>query len=255
MRHTIIRSLTTVLVAAICLAAVGVGALAATLRIQGGAWRMPAAEDVQALVFIEVEAEPARTIYLQRDAMTVRNGADDAANGISSLVAPGTVHTIPKYRASNKNWNRLVACVEDKFRGLDVRFTDVAPTGNDHVIVKVGGKQRDIGKDGKAIGGLAPFNGDPLANVIVFAFDQGGRFRTRTNCETIAHEVGHIYGLDHTYHCSDVMSYLQGCGKKSFLDETLACGEHDLRECVASRPGQNSAAQLLQVLGPAREER
>lgn len=254
MRHLIIRFLTTALIAVICLVGVGVGALAATLRIQGGEWRLPEPHEVKALVYSEVEPEPARTVFLQREAMTVRFGPDDAANGVSSLVASGTTHTIPRYRGTNKTWKRLVACVEDKFAGLDVRFTDVAPTGNDHVVVKVGGKQRDIGKKGKAIGGLAPFNGKPLNNVIVFAFDQGGRYRTRTNCETIAHEVGHIYGLDHTYHCRDIMSYLQGCGKKTFVERTLACGEHEMRECVASRPGQNSAAHLLEVLGPAHEE-
>ena len=254
MRHAIIRILSTALVALICLVAVGVGALAATVRLKGGEWRMPAANDVKNLVYIEVAAKPVHTIYLQRDAMTIRFGADDAANGVSSLVAPGVVHTIPKYRASNQNWKRLMTCVEDKFAGLDVRFTDVAPSGNNYVIVKVGGEQSDIGKEGGAIGGLAPFNGDPLRNVIVYAFDQGGRYRTRTNCETIAHEVGHIYGLDHTFKCGDIMSYLQ-CGKKSFLPETLACGEHETRDCVALRPGQNSAAHLLRLLGPAREVR
>ena len=186
--------------------------------------------------------------------MTVRFGVDDARGSSSSLVAQGPARTIPKYRASNANWNRLVACVEDKFKGLDVQFTDVKPTTGDYVIVKVGGKQSDIGKGGKAIGGIAPFNGFPLNNVIVYAFDQGGTYRTRTNCETIAHEVGHIYGLDHTYECNDVMSYLQGCGTKSFVATALPCGEHDVRECVANRPSQNSQAQLLAVLGASGTE-
>lgn len=255
MRRLLIKLLSTAIVAAVCLVAVGVGALAATVKIRGGEWRMPSKADVEALVVvIEAEPKPARTIFLEREAMTVSHGPDNAALSMSSLVAAGPAHTIPRYRASNANWQRLVACVEDKFAGLDVRVTDAKPEGNDHVVVKVGGKQRDIGKKGKAIGGIAPFNGDPLNNVIVYAFDQGGKYRTRTNCETIAHEVGHIYGLDHTYQCRDVMSYLQGCGKKNFLSRIMPCGEHEVRDCAASRPGQSSADQLLAVLGPAREE-
>lgn len=253
MRPILIRLITTALVAVICIVAVGVGALAATLRIRGGEWRMPQKEDVEDLVFISVKPDPARTIYLQRGAMEVRRGADDAANGVSSLVAAGT-HTIPKYRASNANWKRLTACVESKFKGLDVRFTDARPTGSSYVTVKVGGQQRDIGKAGKAIGGLAPFNGEPLSNVIVYAFDQGGRYRTRTNCETIAHEVGHIYGLDHTYNCGDVMSYLQGCGPKKFVKALTPCGEHEMRDCAGGAPGQDSWSLLYNVLGPARKQ-
>ena len=62
MQRTLIRFLTTVITAAICLAAVGVGALAATVRIRGGEWRMPAKQDIRSLVVI-VEPDPETGSY------------------------------------------------------------------------------------------------------------------------------------------------------------------------------------------------
>ncbi|MCP4447115.1 MAG: hypothetical protein GY811_17475 [Myxococcales bacterium] len=127
MRHHLIRLFATAIAAGICLAAVGVGALAATVRVRGGEWRMPVREDVEALVVAwESAPEPARTIYLEQGALIVKHGADNASRSMSSLIAAGPARQIPRYRASRKNWNRLVKCVQDKFAGLDVRLASAA---------------------------------------------------------------------------------------------------------------------------------
>ena len=260
MKHALVRTLATALTAALFLVAVGVGALAATVKARGGEWRMPNRQDVRHVVrvFERAEPRPAKTIYLHRGALELHGGWDDAKSLTTSLVPDGQSVRMPAYKASNKNWNRLMTCVADKFEAYDVAVTDELPTSGDYVLVKVGGKQSHLGIKGGAIAGIAPYNGEPIESPIVFAFDQKGRYRTKNNCETIAHEVGHVYGLDHTQECKDLMSYRHGCGKKSFVNKIMTCGEKDERECSSApldaSPHQNSHQHLLEVLGPRQRD-
>ncbi len=66
-------------------------------------------------------------------------------------------------------------------------------------------------------------------------------------------EIAHAYGLDHEYLCKDVMTYLRGCGSKSFVDAEAPCGESKKRHCEGGSPTQNSFKRLVDVLG-AREQ-
>jgi hypothetical protein len=233
-----------------------VAALAASVRARSGEWAVPQESDLRVFVSDTRQAftpQPSRTIYLERAEISVLGGADDAAAHESSLVAAGRVVRVPRYEASNKSWRRLVACVESKFKDFDVRVTDKLPVNEDYVLVKVGGAPSDIGIKDRKIGGIAPYNGRALPNSLVFVFDQAGRYRTKNNCETAAHEIGHVYGLDHTYQCGDTMTYKQGCGKKTFKKKEMKCGERKLRPCKGATPTQNSWTQLLAVLGPRKE--
>ena len=254
MQRILITILSSILMAALVVSALTVAALAGTLRVQSGQWRVPHKTDLRTFVedaLVRRAPEPSRVVYMERDAMQVLGGRDDAKAQQSSLIAAGTMTRVPKYKATNKTWQRLVSCVEDKFAAYDITVTDQRPAEGDYITVKVGGTPADIGKAGQKIGGIAPFNGLAIPNSIVFVFDQRGRFRTRNNCDTAAHEIGHVYGLDHTYECSDLMSYQRGCGTKSFVDKPMECGEHETRECEGD-PLQNSAAQLTALLGAQR---
>lgn len=254
MQRIFIQLLSTVLAAALVASAVTVAAIAGTLRVKSGQWRVPRHADVREIVgdaWIGAP-EPSRTVYLHRGEIAVRGGRDDAAEGESSLIARGKLHSVPRYRASNATWRRLVGCVQDKFAGYDVRITDERPVDEDYILVKVGGKPADIGMAGVKLGGIAPFNGRAIPNSMVFVFDQRGRFRTKNNCQTAAHEIGHVYGLDHTYQCGDLMSYRQGCGKKRFVNEAMPCGEHETRACESKKGTQNSARRLEALLGHPR---
>jgi len=87
---------------------------------------------------------------------------------------------------------------------------------------------------------------------MIFAFSATNSNDVQATCETIAMEVAHAYGLDHEYLCKDVMTYLRGCGKKSFVDADAPCGESKKRTCEGGAPTQNSYQRLLKVLGPAK---
>ena len=236
-------------------------------RMRTGTWAVPDSDDMAALKSDVVRAkervtekvlgrkpEPSKTIFLNRDGAELIAGSDDAAAGISSVVLSGTESKVrvPKWSGTKRNWGKLMACVRDQFKPFDVQITDVRPDSKDFLMAVVGGRVQDIGVQSNHVGGLAPFSGEPVPRAVVFAFSKKLRNRVQPICETLAMEIAHAYGLDHAYHCPDVMTYLRGCGKKRFRNKTVRCGEHKKRDCKGGSPTQNSVERLLEVLGPAK---
>src|SRR5262249_37290971 len=74
---------------------------------------------------------------------------------------------------------------------------------------------------------------------------------TELMCEVTAQEVGHAFGMEHEYLCQDPMTYLHGCGAKTFQDMPAPCGEFMTRPCACGGASQNSVQHLFSVLGPA----
>ncbi|HVK88961.1 MAG TPA: hypothetical protein VM513_32800 [Kofleriaceae bacterium] len=157
------------------------------------------------------------------------------------------------WKGSDKAWKQVVTCVQKLFAPFDVKVVDARPTtGEDFVLVAVGGKPAELGVTDQRVGGLAPFNGGVIGKPVVYAFASALNNDPKVTCETIGMEVAHAYGLDHGYLCSDVMTYLKPCGTKKFQDKDVRCGELEARDCEGGEPTQNSYRRLLQVLGPTK---
>lgn len=231
---------------------VGYGGLAFAKRLKTGSWSLPNRHDVAWLRHsIQRDDRPPRVIYLNREALTVRGGFDDAHGNYTQLIDSGVVRTVPGFSGSKKQWRRLVSCVRSKFAPFNVAITDHRPVGGNYIMVHVGGEPTDLyGRKRKGMGGVAPFNGEVISGAIVFAFSKTLGNRLDPMCHTVAHEVGHVYGLDHTYRCGDVMTYLQGCGKKRFVDAVVRCGENKRRDCDHGSSTQNSYDHMYEILGP-----
>lgn len=218
-------------------------------RLETGEWQVPDADTF--IRIVKNEARPAKTIFLEKRAIDLRPGTDDAPNGVSSVLANARnkATRLPGWKGSATAWTKVVACVRDMFEPFDVVVTDTRPSHQDFVLVVVGGKPGDIGMASKHVGGLAPFSGAVIAKPVVYAFSAALDHDVRAICETIAMEVAHAYGLDHGYECKDVMTYLTGCGAKKFVDKDVRCGEKKPRTCEGGKATQNSYRHLIDVLG------
>lgn len=194
------------------------------------------------------KAAPAkRIVFLNRHGGTYKPGPDNSAKNTSSI--PSFTAKISPYEKSEAAWKQVLACVQAQFADYNVTITDQDPGNVPHVEAVVGGHPGQAGLGG-GVGGIAPMNGDcsTVETAIVYVFTQalGG---VQHDCEVTAHEVGHAIGLDHEYLCKDPMTYLTGCGAKTFQDEAAWCGEYAARQCMCGGK-QNSVQFLLGRLGP-----
>lgn len=190
------------------------------------------------------------TVYLERGGGTLHAGWDDGDAGTSSLLAGQGIDrlTVPAYRGSDDAWTRTVACVRDRYAAFDVDVVDRRPASGRYVTIMIGGQPSMIGYP-RSVSGVAPYNGRVIAGAIAFVFSDLLGNRVTAVCESTAHEMGHVLGLDHTHHCEDLMSYLHGCGEKRFVDESVACGEYGERRCSNGDRAQNSYRRLASLVG------
>lgn len=226
-------------------------------RMETGGWTMPTGDDlvrIKSRIVPDSGSNASRVIYLERNPITLTGGTDDAARGVSSVVASSKLEQVklPGFKGSNASWDWIVTCVRKKFEPFDVEVTDRRPDTDDFLMVAVGGKASVLGREHHHAGGLAPFNSQAIPRAVVFAFSAALGNRKRETCEVIGMEVAHAYGLDHGYHCLDLMTYLPTCGVRRFQDKDVACGEKKQRPCANGKPTQNSYRHLLGVFGPAR---
>lgn len=187
------------------------------------------------------------TVYLHRGGGKMFAGDDDPDQSRSGVVRRSGVSVVdvPAFRGTDAQWNQFVGCMENHFRDFDVTVVDERPRG-EYVNVMVGGSPTMMGLE-PTVGGVAPYNGSVLPHSVVFAFQTPHR-SIRALCDTAAHEVGHVMGLDHTRLCNDLMSY-ESCGSKSFRNEHAHCGEWGQRPCADGRGAQNSWALLSTLVG------
>lgn len=222
-----------------------------------GVWRLPQKGDfVRAehdLVRIarRIGHQPSKTIYLQPAPVNVAPGEDDAAAGLSGVLADAANRPVKTrgWSGSKVGWAKVVGCVQEELAPFDVVITDKRPGNDDFIMVAVGGYATDLGLKDPEVAGIAPFSGEVIPRAIVYAFSAKIDNDVRQTCETIAHEVAHVYGADHEYLCHDVMTYLSGCGHKLFVDANAPCGEKKERPCEGGATTQNSYRRLATVLG------
>src|SRR5688572_15751724 len=182
---------------------------------------------------------------------SLRLDVDDAdLNGSTIAFAAGP---LTPFQYGEDAWAEVVACVRTMYALFGIEVTlDEPAAGSDYVEVMVAGSPFEIGRDGNVLG-IAPLADDrsTQVNVIGLAFANNHNGNVAEICATAAHEAGHMFGLDHEFECKDDMTYLTGCGQKSFTNLEAACGEFDgPRECQCSGATQDSYKKLLAELGP-----
>ncbi len=191
-----------------------------------------------------------RILYLNRHGVTVTPGSDDSSSNVSSI--PSSVSTVSAWSYSDADWTTLMNCVKAQYAPFDIQVTDVDPGATQHIECVVGGTPQQVGMP-SGVGGVSPVFGDGsvVGRAIVYTFSAVYGGDIQSICETAAQESGHALGMDHEMKCEDPMTYLTGCGSKTFQDVAVPCGEYSNRTCMCGNPTQNSVQHLLSVLGPA----
>jgi MYXO-CTERM domain-containing protein len=189
-----------------------------------------------------------RTIYLNKNGGTYTPGSNNSSTNRSSI--PNQTSTISPWNVSAAGWNTVKTCMQDLFAAYNVEVTDVDPGSTPHVEAVIAGRPQDIGMQ-SGVGGVSPFSCGVIEQSIAFTFATVYGTNYRAVCETTAQEVAHSFGLDHAYLCQDPMTYLNGCGNKTFQNVNASCGEYSARSCQCGGSTQNSHQVLLSRLGGA----
>jgi hypothetical protein len=193
------------------------------------------------------------TLFLDRcvGGCQILSGGNDATSDHSSI--PSSNKTLSEFQYTDEIWNAVVTCVEETYAPYGIEVVTVEPTSGNYNEVKVAGSPAEMSLEPTTLG-IAPMAGDcsPQVNWIAFAFANAhGSDPVLELCATVAHEAGHIYGLDHEFDCKDPMTYLTGCGQKWFINEDIRCGEFEDegdRNCRCGQT-QNSHTHLTSALG------
>ncbi len=205
--------------------------------------------------------------------VTVVSTVSDAPNFKSTIPyeygdqAEGTVLHLPEHTVTDQMWNDTVACVRERMRPYNIVVTDQDPGASvPHHMSLLTNQGADIGYDSPGLGGISQLSYDcsPIDNVISFIF--GSLYNNATElCETIAHEAGHAYGLEHIWDCEDLMTYRTDCSYKYFRNEGMRCaqlsgseqpcmtipgvGTWCAEQCMCTGNVQNTHLKLISAFG------
>lgn len=191
-------------------------------------------------------------IFLNRNGGTYFAGGNDSSRNISSVVSAGSA-TLSAFPYNDAGWNLVVDCVRAQFSPFNVTVTDVEPSSGQYVEAVIGGSPTQVGLP-NGVGGVAPidsFGCSTIPSAVVYTFVENLPADAQVICEVAAQEIAHALSLDHAYLCQDPMTYLSGCGAKSFQDINASCGEYSPRACICGRPSQNSVQTLIDKVGAA----
>lgn len=202
---------------------------------------------------LAVAARAPIVVFLNKNGGTYSPGANDSRANTSSII--GRTYNIPAFRRGDAKWTSLVSCVREQFSRFNVSVVDVEPTAGNYIEAVVSGHPSHIGLS-SGIGGIAPidtYGCRPIERAVAYVFEQN-LGNDQNLCEITAHEVGHTLSLEHEYKCEDPMTYLYGCGNKTFQDSNQSCGTYSAERCSCRGGTQNTVRALLDLLGPSTGE-
>lgn len=196
-------------------------------------------------------AEGYSTLYLNKcdGGETITRGFNDSRSNTSSII--DRTRTFAAYPHGEDSWQEVVGHVRDMLAPYGIRITDQDPGNEPHTEIIVCGDSFR----GDNVLGVAPFGCGVVQNAIGYAFAENHSNDPRSIAETVVHEAGHTYSLNHLYDCEDPMTYLGGCGNKYFQDTALECaglsGSNmwETQDCSCGGSSQNSHQTLLSAFG------
>ncbi len=186
-------------------------------------------------------------LFLQRceGGLTISPGNGGSVADESQIVS-GVIN-FPPFPYGDSAWNDVVDRTRNIFSPFNITVTDVDPGNTPHDEAIVCGDGAMAGFAGA--GGVAPFSCGVIPNAITFTFADTLGNNPQLLAEVVGQEAAHAWGLDHEFLCEDPMTYLSGCGPKTFQDIDAQCGEFSARACSCGGNTQNSYQHIINTFG------
>ncbi len=203
-----------------------------------------------ALAAAPTDAFAATTAYLNRCAGNCQfvGGPDSSVNNTSSVLI-GT-RTITAFAHGDAVFDGVVACAADILRPFDIVVTTIDPSPAAHSELVIAGTTAEGGFSAGVVA-IAPANCGYIAGAPAFVFANTIGADVNAMCWAAASQLGSMAGLEPLFNCPDVMSYLTGCGPKSFRYESSSCGTFQASPCFCGGSTRNSHAVMRTVFGSA----
>jgi hypothetical protein len=192
-----------------------------------------------------------RLVYLndcKPNGCTILPGNEDSRTNHSALT--DSQRTLAAFPYSAATFSQVAACVRAEFAAFSITVTTQDPGLAAHREFMFSTLPSQLGMSFE-VGGVSPWQcGVPLENSIAFGFAEKYGEDIGGLCNVAAHEIAHQLGLDHEYYCPDHMTYLGGCGSKTFADFEAQCGGYSVEDCYCGAAlVQNSFEKLAVVAG------
>lgn len=170
----------------------------------------------------------------------------DDARVNRSMMLIGAEATVPASSLSDAQWGELMSCVREIFAPFNVEVTDTEPRRlfrrlpKTHMEVVMTSNSSVIGHTEDLAGIATRYrNGSTADNGVGWVFEDQ-HASVIEMCETVAHEAGHLFGLDHVMQDNDVMSYFWVEELKVFQNVSSRCATSDAtpkpRQCTVKNP-------------------
>ncbi len=187
-------------------------------------------------------ASTPKTLYLNFDGGMIEKGF----NRGQSFIACSALSNLPESGLSPADRDEIISRVSMHFEaaGVELTVTATMPLSGDYTTLHVGGSYGSLGcTESQSTLGIAPFDdGNQNLNDVGFAFT---KYETDIGviADTVAHEAGHTYGLDHTVNVKDLMHPSARANDLQFAISQVVGGSDMqdapamLRRNVGTKPG------------------
>ena len=144
-------------------------------------------------------------VYLNRcvAGCTVSAGPDDAANHVSSILTSNS--TAPEFAYSDATFDQVAACVHHVLLPFDIHVVITDPGLAPRREIMLTTTSQTLGFP-PGLAENSPYTGNSMENTIAFVFATTLAGNVDKICESAAHDIGILYGLEYVTNWPDIMA-------------------------------------------------